>query len=49
MYIAYLSPKKIWFSHDTVEPLGNIYNKPGYITWMRNNIQAQDAGHKLDL
>lgn len=47
--IAYLSPKKIWFSHDTVEPLGNIYNKPGYITWMRNNIQAQDAGHKLDL
>ena len=47
--IAYLTPHRIWFSHDTVEPLGRIYNKPGYITWMRNNIQAQDAGHKLDL
>lgn len=46
--IAYLTPHRIWFSHDTVEPLGRIYNRNDFMYKLRVT-QAKDAGHKLDL
>ena len=46
--IAYLTPHRIWFSHDTVEPLGRIYNRNDFMYNLRVT-QAKDAGHKLDL
>jgi len=47
--IAYLKNKTIWKSHDEYMPLHNIYNKNGYIDWMRNTIQKEDAGDDLNL
>jgi hypothetical protein len=47
--IAYLKNKPIWKTHDELSPLHDIYNKAGYINWLRNSIQKEDAGDDLKL
>ncbi len=39
--INYLSPHKIWYNQNSIEPLNNIYSKPNYFKKLRS-IQSLD-------